>query len=381
MNKSSYKNSKITIITPYFPNIVNKHSGIFVYDQAIELAKKINEVHVWVTRPIFKISRKHPFIRLNSKEETLIKPSLTNVTVSKIHYFPFPKDSWLYHISIGISIYLKKKSFHKILLVHTIFPLGAASCFAGLKFNLITHGSDLRYFIQNRFQKKIIIKTLKKAKNVIAVSEGLSKDVIILDPKINVQVIHNGLNFPKKKLFLRENAENSVFKFIFVGALIKQKGVYELLSAFKNLQIEHNIELHIIGEGIEKNNLQNLVNPLIDQNVYFYGSKENGFVSSLMSQTDCLVLPSYKEGFGRVIIEMFKEGNPVISTYSGGPEYIINPKNGLLVEPKNAAKLLEAMEYMIVNYNKFNGIQIFEDAKEKYNNEKLMNTLILLLNE
>jgi len=375
------KLNSITIITPYFPNIVNKHSGIFVYDQAIELAKKINEVHVWVTRPIFKISRKHPFIRLNSKEETLINPSLANVIVSKIYYFPFPKDSWLYHISIGISIYLKKKYFHKILLVHTIFPLGAASYFAGLKFNLITHGSDLRYFIENRFQKKVIIKTLKKSKNVIAVSEGLAKDVIILDPNINVQVIHNGLNFPKKKLFLRENAENRVFKFIFVGALIKQKGVYELLSAFKNLQIEHNVELHIIGEGIEKNNLQNLVNPLIDQNVYFYGSKENGFVSSLMSQTDCLVLPSYKEGFGRVIIEMFKEGNPVISTYSGGPEYIINPKNGLLVEPKNAAKLLEAMEYMILNYNKFNGIQIFEDAKEKYNNEKLMNTLILLLNE
>lgn len=375
------KIDSITIITPYFPNIVNKHSGIFVYDQVTELAKKINKVHVWVTHPIFKISRKYPYLRLNSKEEKLIKPNLDNVIISKIYYFPFPKDSWLYHISFGISIYLKKKFFHKILLVHTIFPLGAASRFAGLKFNLITHGSDLRYFIQNRFQKKIIIKTLQKAKNVIAVSEGLAKDIIILDPKINVQVIHNGLNFPEKNFRLKERTENSVFKFIFVGALNKQKGVYELLTAFKDLQINNNIELHIIGEGVEKNNLQKLINPQIDQKVYFYGSKENGFVSSLMSQTDCLVLPSYKEGFGRVIIEMLKEGNPVISTYSGGPEYIINPNNGLLVEPKNAAKLLEAMKYMILNYNKFNSIQIFEVAKEKYNNEKLMNTLILLLNE
>lgn len=375
------KLNSITILTPYFPSKANKHGGVFVYDQAIELAKQINEVHIWVTRPMLKISRKHPFISLNSKEETLIKPSLANISVSKIFYFPFPKDSWLYHISIGISIYFKKKYFHKIVLVHTIFPLGAACCFAGVTFNLITHGSDLRYFIQNRFQKKNIIKTLKKARNVIAVSEGLANDVIILDPKINVQVIHNGLNFPKKKLFLSENAENSVFKFIFVGALIKQKGVYELLSAFKNLQIEYNIELHIIGEGIEKNNLQNLVKSLTQQNIYFYGSKENDFVSSLMNQSDCLVLPSYKEGFGRVIIEMFKEGNPVISTYSGGPEFIVNEKNGLLVEPKNTAKLLEAMEYMILNYYKFNSTQIFEEAKYKYNNKKLINRLITIINE
>lgn len=91
MNKSSYKNSKITILTPYFPSKANKHGGVFVYDQAIELAKKINEVHIWVTRPIFKISRKHPFIRLNSKEETLIKPSLANITVSKIFLFSISK--------------------------------------------------------------------------------------------------------------------------------------------------------------------------------------------------------------------------------------------------------------------------------------------------
>ncbi|MFT5673081.1 MAG: hypothetical protein ACI9JT_001725, partial [Polaribacter sp.] len=121
------KFNSITIITPYFPNIVNKHSGIFVYDQVIELAKKINEVHVWVTRPIFKISRKHPLIRLNLKEETLIKPSLANVTVSKIYYFPFPKDSLLYHKSIALSLWMRKYKFSKNILVHTVYPLGAAA--------------------------------------------------------------------------------------------------------------------------------------------------------------------------------------------------------------------------------------------------------------
>lgn len=375
------KNNKLTILTPYFPTRANRYGGIFIYDQTKVVASLVKEVEVFVTRPLFKISRKFPFIKVVRDDQALIDIELPNVRLKLIRYFPFPKDSILYHVSLAISIFLNKSKFSKNLLVHTVYPVGAAVNLAKLNPTIVIHGSDYRYFTVNKNQKKSIIKTINRLA-VITVSKGLKLEIGGID-EINtskLEVIENGILLSNlKPLQKEETLRDSIFSFVFVGSLIKLKGVYELLYAFSELQknTTRQYSLTFVGDGVERKGLETLASKLEAKNVSFLGAVDNSKVSEVLNKKDCLVLPSYQEGFGRVIIEMFSFGKPVISTTSGGPEYIINDDNGLVVPPKDVQALSNAMNKICVNYDSYDAEKITNYVNDNYD---LINQTTKLLN-
>ncbi|MBE0376711.1 glycosyltransferase [Pseudoalteromonas prydzensis] len=366
------KNNKLTILTPYFPTKANKYGGIFVYDQIKVLADLVEQVEVYVTRPWFKISRKFPFIEISRDDLALINIELANVTLKLIRYFPFPKDSIFYHVSLAVSIFLNKNKFSEKLLVHTVYPVGAAVNFAKLNPTIVVHGSDYRYFSGNKNQQKSIIKTINRLQ-IVTVSKGLKQEIESID-EINtskLEVIENGIMLSNLKYLQKEETlRDSIFSFVFVGSLIKLKGVYELLYAFSELQKNTTYQrysLTFVGDGIERKGLEALASKLHAKNVSFLGAIENSKVSEVLNKKDCLVLPSYQEGFGRVIIEMFSFGKPVISTTSGGPEYIINDDNGLIVPPKDIQALSSAMSQICLNFANYKPEKIIKYVNENYN--------------
>ncbi|WP_062567262.1 glycosyltransferase [Pseudoalteromonas arabiensis] len=375
------KNNKLTIITPYFPTKANRYGGIFIYDQIKVVASLVKEAEVFVTRPLFKISRKFPFIKVVRDDQALIDIELPNVRLKLIRYFPFPKDSILYHVSLAISIFLNKSKFSKNLLVHTVYPVGAAVNLAKLNPTIVIHGSDYRYFTVNKNQKKSIIKTINRLA-VITVSKGLKLEIEGIN-EINtskLEVIENGILLSNlKPLQKEETPRDSIFSFVFVGSLIKLKGVYELLYAFSELQknTTRQYSLTFVGDGVERKRLETLASKLEAKNVSFLGAVDNSKVSEVLNKKDCLVLPSYQEGFGRVIIEMFSFGKPVISTTSGGPEYIINDDNGLVVPPKDVQALSSAMNKICVNYDSYDAEKIINYVNDNYD---LINQTTKLLN-
>lgn len=374
------KYNKISIITPYYPSISNPNSGIFIFEQIKEICLISEFVKVLVVKPYFSISRKFPFINFNSKKHELIQLDNHNVKLKIIKYLPFPKDTFLYPFSISISLFFNRKELKsKNLIVHTIFPVGVSSWLLGLKFSTIIHGSDLRYFLKNRSQKKHIIKALEESKNIIVVSEGLRNDVVNLNLKNSKSlfIVHNGVKI--KDLILKERSKIK-FKFLFVGSITTNKGIYELVESFSRLQKKYkNIELFLIGDGVEKQRIKKKYELIDGKNLFFLGTLPNIDVMSVMESMDCLVLPSHKEGFGRVIIEIMSLGKPVISTYSGGPEYIINNQNGILVKPKDIEQLTKAMEIMIGSIDDFNSKQIYDYIKFNFNiktkTEELLNII------
>lgn len=361
MEKGSY----CTILTPYFPSKNNQYGGIFVYDQVIEMSKYLDKIDVFVTRPIFSVSRKFPFIKIIKNNSIFIDTNVLNITIRELKYLPFPKDTFLYHKSLSFSLLFYKKLFYKNTLIHTIYPLGVAANNINIKSNIVIHGSDLRYFIKNKKQKRAIVNSIAELENTIVVSNGLKKEVIALgiDPN-RIAVIANGININKMPYY-REPSK--IFKFVFVGSLIVQKGIYELLDSFIHLLKEYsNIELYFIGDGIEKKRLIAKSSSYINKSIFFLGSISNEEVIKELSLMECLVLPSYQEGFGRVIIEMMSLGKPVISTYSGGPEYIINKSNGILIDSKNTNQLKSAMSRIIQDYSKYESNKIYNYIKENY---------------
>ncbi len=170
--------------------------------------------------------------------------------------------------------------------------------------------------------------------------------------------------------------ENSDFKtslglqqetliFIFVGRVTEDKGIYELLDSTSQLLKQgHDIALLIVGPFEQQ--LQCEIPTLfhqIDQHKIIY----TGFSREperYMAIADVLCIPSYREGFGTVVIEAAAMGLPTIGTNIYGlSDAVIDGETGLLVEPKNVTQLTLAMQNLIDNPQL--RTQLGENAKKR----------------
>lgn len=129
--------------------------------------------------------------------------------------------------------------------------------------------------------------------------------------------------------------------FLFVGRLKKEKGVFELVEAFKNVAADHdNVVLLIVGpdeEGLKEELIEQL-GPCKEFTRFINFTKTP---EKYMSASDVFVLPSYREGFGSVIIEAASCGLPSIgSNIYGLSDAIKSGETGLLV-PAGSSKFLE----------------------------------------
>lgn len=133
----------------------------------------------------------------------------------------------------------------------------------------------------------------------------------------------------------------------FIGRLEKDKGINELLEAYKNIKIP-NLELLVVGpeDKTETINKELYEWAKGNKNIIFTGKVKD--VEKYYSAMDIFVLPSYREGFGSVVVEAEAMGVPVIVTNIPGPlDAMIENKTGLVVEKGNAEDLKDALEKLI----------------------------------
>jgi glycosyltransferase involved in cell wall biosynthesis len=137
--------------------------------------------------------------------------------------------------------------------------------------------------------------------------------------------------------------------FTFIGQLLKDKGVVEFANAAKYLKIEKKskVKFQLIGaidpdnpSSIEKDNLKEW----IDRGYIDY----KGFIPDVrpsIASSDCIVLPSYREGLSRIIIEAMSMGKPVITSNTPGcRQTVINGVNGFLIPVKDEDALRSSMQ-------------------------------------
>jgi glycosyltransferase involved in cell wall biosynthesis len=137
--------------------------------------------------------------------------------------------------------------------------------------------------------------------------------------------------------------------FLCLGRITNDKGIRELLSAFNKIdQSIHKTELLIVGP-IDKdfNQLNKITNGSIN-GVHYFGFTSNP--EKFMHVADVFCLPSYREGFGTVIIEAAAMGRPAIGTNIYGlSDAIIDNETGVLVKPMDVDSLYNAMLFFIEN--------------------------------
>lgn len=182
--------------------------------------------------------------------------------------------------------------------------------------------------------------------------------------------------------FLNKRQKHSIFTFVSVGSLLKNKNHECLIKAFSQLHNNQNIQLLIIGKGEEYDNLKKLITDYnLQDNVKLLGFKSRNEISEVFSNSDCFVLASRRETFGVVYIEAMLAGLPVIATRCGGPEDFVNESNGILVDPDDITQLTEAMQKMIDNFNQYNSEEISRDTVEKFSPESIAKKLTNLYSE
>ncbi len=193
-----------------------------------------------------------------------------------------------------------------------------------------------------------------------------------------VRVWGSGVNLEKFKQVPLEN--NSTF--LMISRLLLDKGLREYFEAAKIIKSRYpNAKFLLAGDfddntsGIKKEEFRKLIN----LNFVQYLGKLDCVINSL---SDCtyFVLPSYREGTPRSILEALAIGRPILTTdVPGCRETVINGVNGYLVKPRDALSLAEGMEQLL-NHSfeelKSMSLKSFYLAKEKYDVESVNNQLV-----
>jgi len=201
------------------------------------------------------------------------------------------------------------------------------------------------WFDLNLFKKEKII---NKNNSIIIQGSGLK--------------YHNRYNFNFKK-------KNKTF--LFIGRIIKQKGIIEYLKAANRIIKENiNVFFYIIGDNKVKNTSQQF-----DKKIKFYQNKKIiylGFYSNkqkilkMINNIDCVILPSYREGLPMSLIEAMSCARPIITTNVPGCSNLVDKKlvNGLICKEKSSLSLYK-------NIDKFLKLKKSEIKKMSHNSRKL----------
>jgi glycosyltransferase involved in cell wall biosynthesis len=194
---------------------------------------------------------------------------------------------------------------------------------------------------------------LKSAKTIIATTPlYIEKSEFLRNYLEKVVVIPNSIDFA----FFREpNPQDiQIFKknyrlennriLLFVGRLVKYKGIEYLLKAMKTvLRTVGNVRLLIVGDGPLRGELEYLTRKMnLEKYVIFVGNVNSELLRNIYALADLFVLPSISksEGFGIVLIEAMTYAKPIIASNVGGIPYVVNNGlTGVLVTPRNSEEL------------------------------------------
>jgi glycosyltransferase involved in cell wall biosynthesis len=236
--------------------------------------------------------------------------------------------------------------------LHTIagLPLVEATGFKRRLLNTvekITYSCATKIYPNSFGLKDIILTegfTTKNKLKVIANGSSNGIDTSIFDPKL--------FNDSEKNLSLRTslNIEKDDFVFIFIGRLVTDKGINELIKAFEKLQkTQSQIKLLLVGTFEQK------LDPLKQET--FTAIKNNsaiiftGWIDDVrpyLAISNALTFPSYREGFPNVVMQAGSMELPcIVSNINGCNEIIDHEKTGLIIPVKNVTALLNAMETII----------------------------------
>lgn len=145
---------------------------------------------------------------------------------------------------------------------------------------------------------------------------------------VNENGVERTFNFIKK--------DNQILKLLFVGRVIRTKGVRDLVRSIQFLPKDINVHLDVVGDGEDMGVCIEEAKKIDSKHVInFHGKLDRNKVDLFYKEADVFVFPSFREPSGGVIIEAMSYGLPQIVAYYGGPASIVTDDTGIRILPKD----------------------------------------------
>lgn len=190
--------------------------------------------------------------------------------------------------------------------------------------------------------------SLRKAKVVFFENEGDAEAFLTyrILPRKKMKVLPGaGVNLESFPLV--PYPENEKFSFLYLGRIMREKGVEELFAAARRLHRETDIPFQLDLVGFYEEDYESEVSDLVADGIaVFHGFQHEP--QPFYATADCLVLPSYHEGMSNVLLEAAAIGRPVITSNIHGCREAVAPEmSGLLCDARNQDSLYDQMLRML----------------------------------
>lgn len=198
--------------------------------------------------------------------------------------------------------------------------------------------------------KRQITELLTDCSCVIALGKEWEQRVLRIAPKANVKILNNTVHIPETA----SDQDVECVSFLYLGVLVKRKGVIDLLQAIGRLKDKGLLEsgkvfFNIGGTGECEDELRGYVaDKDLGHLVHFLGWVAGEEKAKQLQTNQVLVLPSYNEGLPIAILEAISYGMPVVATDVGCvAEAVHDRENGYLYKPGDIDALTKALEKLI----------------------------------
>jgi teichuronic acid biosynthesis glycosyltransferase TuaC len=347
---------KVLFVSNLFPDATDPVRGLINATLLKQLARRV-EVRALALRPtIAFLGRNFDNLKPRPEDEPL-KPTYRTVT-----YIP-KIGSRINHRLLAAraeaTLHRIKYDFpYDVILSSWIYPdvCGIARLLKGLKVPMvaISQGSDVHQYLNIRFRRKLIVRTLSTIAATITRSKDLRDQLVSAGvPNTSIHPIYNGVNTgvfkPGDQLTARRALglpeEGKII--LYVGNFLPVKNPLLLVRTHGLLTKAMNPRPHLvmIGSGPQKEGLSIQANSQGTHGItHLVGRKNSAEVAQYMRAADLLCIPSDNEGVPNVAFEAMGCGLPIVATRVGGiPEVVDNPSLGELVERDDQQGMAESI--------------------------------------
>lgn len=268
---------------------------------------------------------------------------------------------------------------------------GVPQCFAmleglGAAFTVQPEKTSLPLRLVKRVQCLLYKVALPRADEVIFLNPDDANELLTME---SISVKRHSILGPiglNLKAFPFSPAPTDPIRFVFIGRLLRDKGIYEYIEAARQLKIDYPSAVFSLIGGLDTDNpralsKRDLANIMAQGTIEYCGEVDN--IAEHLTRSSVFVLPSYREGYPRSTQEAMAVGRAIITTnVPGCKETVIEGVNGFLVPPWNSQELANKMRYFIENRVAITemGKQSHQFAKHHFDVSLVNNTLIKLMN-
>jgi len=216
----------------------------------------------------------------------------------------------------------------------TLLSAGSTTGIRGLLKRIIIRGAD-RYIAYGA-----------KAKEYLEYLGAKTNEIYIGSNTVDMEYFKSKVvEYRNKDSFMKERKKYPKYLLLYVGQLIRRKGINQVLEALNYLQ-DSEVGLMIVGSGPEKNVLKEFCKEKNIKNIFFEGFKQQNELSKYYALADVFILPSFEEVWGLVVNEALASGLYVLSSKYAGASYdlIKESWNGELFNPNKVEEIVELIE-------------------------------------